>query len=237
MKRMNITGLCLVAMCAMSAMVSTAMGAVPPELINLTGEALKRDRFRARSTSAQIFLETAAGSKVICREAVNEGEVTGLKTSRLKLILKTCMTTTNVVCTSSAPRARAAGEIVTNTLTGTLGFVNRGEERVGLSLTPEVAGSLVTEIECGATRNRIGEFRGRGGNSVIGKVTPTNKFTERIKLNFFCEPRTPGRQEIGAFEGGALDVLEGNNGVVEEKVCLNLPEYEITFEEMAEVKA
>jgi hypothetical protein len=82
-------------------------------------------------------------------------------------------------------------ELVTRTLIGRLGYLNKATKEVGLLL--ESVGPLVAK--CGALFLGSEEWSG----AVLGKTTPVHEFTSTLKLEFNLRGR--GLQELEKFEG------------------------------------
>jgi len=104
-----------------------------------------------------------------------------------------------VKCSSAGAKE---GEVVTNGLTETFGFINKAKSEVGLEVKPTTKEGLIAKFKCGVNTVEV-----RGG--VIGKMTPVNKLvgpTEHFTQIFAQEK---GKQEITKFEGGPEVGLEG----------------------------
>lgn len=98
-----------------------------------------------------------------------------------------------VKCNSSGAEA---GEVKTNPLTGTLGFINKSKNEVGIETAPTTKGGLVASMTCGETKIEV-----RG--AVIGSVTPVNiAITPEQHFMEILEAKE-GKQAIVKFEGGA----------------------------------
>lgn len=193
------------------------------------------------STSPTGYLENAKGEKIECKSDSNEGVITGPKTVTVTVKFKECKGPLGTTCTSTAPKAKNSGEIETNSLTGTLGYINAAAKEVGLSLKP-TTGTLFTKFKCEligiGEEIEVGEGTGKGGDSVIGTVTPVGSVSTTGELNYLCKSGSSGTQAIGSFEGGTTDVLESKKGSsgAWEKSCQNSPKDVITFAEPTEVE-
>jgi len=178
------------------------------------------------SKSGLSLLVTTSGATVECEADTNTGKLTGPTTDEVTVTFTKCKTTIggmNLVC---GTKGAAAGTIVTNLLSSKLGFIKKGAPtEVGDSLSPKTPKTFAT-FECslgGVTvaTIEVGEGAGKGGDSVIGKITPLNTSTANYTLTFKCATAPPsGVQEFTKFEGGALDVLESStNGGAFERAC------------------
>lgn len=101
-------------------------------------------------------------------------------------------------CASTGAKA---GEIKTNPLTGTVGYLaGKGTPTptVGASLTAE-SGPYLAVFKC---QNEYFWVTG----AVIGEVSPVNKFTKEATFTF--KQAGIGKQEWTKFEGGPTEVLE-----------------------------
>ena len=95
----------------------------------------------------------------------------------------------------------ATGTIVTDTLLGTDGYLEgkgTGSPKVGAVFSPET-GEALAEFACGST-----DFAVTG--SVIGEITPVNKFSKEAIFSF--RQKAIGVQEWETFEGGEIHELE-----------------------------
>lgn len=176
------------------------------------------------STSGEGFLE-ASKEQVKCKADTNTGKLTSSTEDEVTVTFTGCTTVVDeltLVCTTKGQAV--AGTIVTNPLVSKLGFIKKGAPtEVGDSLKPKT-GKVFATFECafeGTTLATIevGEGVGKGGDSVIGKITPLNTSTKTYTLALKC---VTGKQEFEKFEGGALDVLESStNGGAFERACEN----------------
>jgi hypothetical protein len=218
MTRIRTASLSLLAILAIGASASAAASAALPEFTGPYPKAFT-------SSSKTSILETVGKTKVKCAADTNAGSITGPGTGNLTITLTGCESK-GFLCNSPGG---AAGEIVTHSLTSTLGYINRELKEVGIDFA-NPAGALLMEFQCG---NLLGVVRG----SVIGKVTPINKlvkppghFTAK-----FIEKK--GIQAIGKFEAGPLDILEASiNGGPFEPAGLKASDL-IRFSEPVELKA
>jgi hypothetical protein len=220
MKRIRIMGLCLVGVFAISAAASASASAELPEFVPENGQFEKR--FTSKSTEA--YIEASGERVVICRGSENAG------TLHLPKLLSVHVRFFGCVSPGLGATCQNAGEpgvIVTKQLKGTVGYINKLTKEVGLSLTPPVAGGALTQFKCAGVTVKVGEGKlieggKEGGDSVIGKLGPTNLSRTKYGVEFHC---MGGRQEVESLELGLRDVLEAKvgNGPWEE-ACLNYPD-------------
>ncbi len=150
-------------------------------------------------------LEVIGVGGISCTHNSDSGEFTGPKTvGKIKVTFTGCEFESKK-CQGDAPAAAHEGEILTNNLVGEVGYVNKGEKKVGGLFKPET-GLYFTEFNCGELK-----FRVSGG--VIGNVTSTiNAFTNSVTLDF---KESAGIQNPLRFEGGLEETLmteEGGKG-------------------------
>ena len=212
MKRIRFFGLCVTAALALSVGAAPASAALPEY----------RGPFPKpfSSKSGVVVVETASGLRATCTSGTNIGEVTGPKTATLTLRLTGCEAY-NFKCNS--PGA-APGEIVSNQLSSTLGYINKRKKQVGADL--QSASGTTTEFECGPAHVVV-------TGSIIGRITPINKKVTAFILEF---TQAHGKQKPSKFEGGPTDVPMGsvNGGTPEEAGVA--AKVEITLAEAAEIK-
>ena len=149
------------------------------------------------ATSGMSMLETASKAKVKCAADTATGVTTGPKTLTAEITFTGCVTGT-APCTS--PGA-AAGEIVTTTLSGLLGYtVNPEVKEVGIDLSSPT-GAPIAEYVCGPAL--LGVVTG----SVIGQLTPVNTLLVPPKHFTLKFKQKKGMQEITHLFGEPVDVL------------------------------
>jgi hypothetical protein len=188
MNRTPLLAACIAAVIAVSAMTAGAAAAAPPEFSPPFPNAFA-------STSKAMTVETVGGLKVRCKADTNKGEITGPATA--------AMTISFTACTIPGARCQSPnglpGEIVTQPLLGTLGYITRAPKEVGLDLSEPTGGPMIVFF-CG--EDLLVEVFG----SVVGKITPLNKTIavgSHIKLKF---AQAGGHQAIKMLLGGPLDV-------------------------------
>lgn len=191
MKRISITGLCLVAIFATS--VATASAVLP----EFTGPFPKT----FTSTSKASLLETVGGSKTKCNADSAFGEITGPQNGSMTITFIGCKLN-KVPC--NTPGA-TPGTIATNALSMKINYINKANKEVGVDLV-EGSGAPFIEYGCGSA------MFARVLGSVIGRIRPINKLvtpSETFKLHF---GQSLGVQKIPNLEGAPIDVLETSFG-------------------------
>jgi hypothetical protein len=194
MKRVNITGLCVVAAFAMSAAVAASASAALPEFSPPFSKTFT-------STSKATLLQTVGGAKLTCAADTNLGEITGPQSGVVKIAFTGCKLK-KVPCNTPGV---APGEIVTGLLSMKIGYINKAKKEVGVDLEEPTGAPIITFICGSATRAVV-------IGSVIGRITPVNKLVtppETFKLKF---AQVAGVQKITKLEGGPIDVLETSLG-------------------------
>jgi hypothetical protein len=228
MKRFKITGLCVVAVFAVSLIVSAGASAALPELGRCvkverkTGEygypnclklaagkgsydwlpgpgALKK--FEGTATLSTT-LETASKVKIACSNGTFNGEFTGTKTETVTVDLINCEdVATKAKCQSNPANE---GEIETpQALEGELGFIVGGEKPlVGLDLKPKSPTTTLVSYMCGKFPEV--SLTGVVEGSVIAPIRKIDRMSEAFTLSY---KSTMGKQIPQQFEGGAKDTL------------------------------
>jgi hypothetical protein len=131
-----------------------------------------------------------------CAADTDTGEYTGAKTDLEIIVFTGCKATSliglkGLTCENGAP-----GEITTQVLTSTLGFIKQpATTSVGVSL--EGPGGLFAEFRCGPLFVVI-------SGSVIAPITPISKMTLKFKEKFKA---AHGIQAPEHFEGAPKDTL------------------------------
>lgn len=166
MDRMRRLALCLVATSAVALVVAGPAAALPQFWQNGTaiGAGVKKEFW---GTTGEAVLKTAAPHKVACTAGLSIGETNGPeKVAKLGLWFIGCKeTVSGASCHSTVPEG-SEGEIITQSLSGVLGYLKMAAPvKAGLLLNP--GEGPITKIQCGALE---GEVRG----SVIGEVKPLN---------------------------------------------------------------
>jgi hypothetical protein len=148
---------------------------------------------------APAVLQTVTGSTVTCGGVTSTGEYSGTKTVGNLVTTFTECSIGGLACQSAGAEE---GEIVTATLDGVLGVVQKEEPltktkvKIGLDLFP-AEGTVVNEFNCSGfgvvvTGSVIHEVK---ANKMV--LTETEKFTQ-----------SKGKQKPESFEGQPADVLE-----------------------------
>ncbi len=190
MKRMRLIGLALVALFAMGALASASASAALPEFSPAKGVTLT-------GTSGKAVLETlGGGTKVECSGGSSGGEITGEKTvSKVKITFTGCKSA-GFACTSGSD---PSGTLLTNELTGTLGYISKANKEVGILFKP-TTGKEFIEFNCVG-----GIVKVKVLGLLICPITPVNLVVKEYTLK--CEQKE-GDQKPTKFEGGEVEVLK-----------------------------
>jgi hypothetical protein len=183
MRRIAIIGAVLATALATGAVGASVAAAVKPEFV-VSGSF--PDAFTTTSKAAVV--ETIGGLRGTCKADTGSGEVTGPKSLLVKFTWTGCKQ-----ARSNCQNTNTAGVIVTETLSGTLGYVSTKPKVVGIDLTPPTGGPGVS-FTCG--EDETVEIFG----SLIGKI-PFAK--QPIELKF---AQKEGHQHITHLLGGPTDV-------------------------------
>jgi len=226
LKRTTIVGLCLAAQFSMSAIGTAGASAALPEFGRCVKQATSTFRYTeaaciAESTGANTGqYEWASGpgakptftlksgeatlsvpelkAQVSCKASKGVGTVTSATTVGKVVITFSECESAGEKCTGGT-KAKP-GQIVTNDLTGPIGFVTKTPISVGQDLAPEAPATLVAGFKCGTTEIDM-------RSSVIAldtgnvDVAPITKFTDT-----FAE--VGGAQDPENLEGALKDTLE-----------------------------
>lgn len=158
----------------------------------------------------KVKLETPTKSILVKCEGGLVGEITGPTSTTGVLNAEHCKDKT-LVCTTTGEAF--PGQIGSNSLEGTLGYVVKAKKHVGLDLSPPIGVPFIS-FTCGASLEVL--IRG----SVIGEVTPVNRSTTALVVKYAA---TKGIQKVQHLEGGAVDTLEASiNGGPYEAIGLTL---------------
>jgi hypothetical protein len=165
------------------------------------------------------ILETEGGTKVIChvQSATGkydedfstttppvgsikevEGVVAKFNECELPVIKGACNST-----------GKASGEIVTNTLQGPLGYINKAKKEVGQELTPATKKAAFAEFSCGggAVKIVVKEGPKLGHNCIIAPVVKVNEMSLTATQTY---SGSAGKQNPQNFEGKTVCNLESN---------------------------
>lgn len=156
MRRIRFAG-ALVAGCAALALAPAVAAAALPEFSGPFPKGFT-------STSGVTTLQTAGGTKVVCKADTNAGQMTAPKEGTVTFTFTGCESS-GLPCNTAG---RASGEIVTNDLTATLLYRNRERRTVGLRLSSPPTGAPFMQFECAGVAVVV-----RG--AATGALTPVNK--------------------------------------------------------------
>ena len=122
-----------------------------------------------------IAIESVAGAKILCTGQTASGEYHGtVQVNNVTLKLTGCeLVSSGAKCSSSGA---ASGEILSGTLQGTLGWVEKETNKVGLELFPAGEG-LIFAAECGSTAVAL-------TGEVIGQITPLDTMRSTFTVKF-----------------------------------------------------
>jgi hypothetical protein len=223
MKRMKIMGLALVAVFAITAFAASSAMALPEigRCIAKAGGKYTESNCNTKVTKGGSFefvktivnkkftsaggegvLETTSGTKVICKTQSAVGEYKG--TTSFKEVqgvvakFNGCaIPAFGIECNT---KGSAAGEIVTNSLTGKMGYISKAGKSVGQELHPLVKKGLFATFECGGgvVNIEVGEGTGKGGDCIIAPVKPSNVSSVNAEEVY---SGAGGKQSPQSFEG------------------------------------
>jgi len=215
MKRIRITGLCLVAAFAMSAVASSTVSAAPV----FVGKAILGQTVATHipitATLGAAFLEAKSGTKITCTSGTSTGEVTSSTTAGKNI-------TKFVGCESGGNPCEnaAAKEIITKPLAAVLGGITATLPGERLFDEATGRGGILAEFKCAGVLNvivrgsLIGSLSGAAGTTA--KAAETGKLQTAGKLTFaesagiqkyvkFTEGETGEEQLESSVGGGAFE--------------------------------
>jgi hypothetical protein len=138
---------------------------------------------------------TVTKKRLTCLADTGSGEIVGPKTVTIVLVFTGCQDK-KVPCNSPG---KGAGEVVLNAI-GTLGYIVNPEiKEVGLDLSSPTGAPLI-EFQCGPA------IRGIVTGSVIGQITPVNKFVKPPMRFLVKFKQLGGKQTITHLFGEPIDV-------------------------------
>jgi hypothetical protein len=141
-------------------------------------------------------LATVGGLGVHCETEHSKGEYSGTKEVKNVVVKFNGCESAGAQCSTTGS---ASGELVTKTLEGVVGFINKAALKTGFDLYPEGKTGLFIEFACLGLTVAV-----RG--SVIVPIT-ADKMLLTGTLKYVAKG---GRQEVEHFEGEANDVLEAS---------------------------
>ena len=172
---------------------------------------------------AAATLDTAGGSKIVCKSETGAGEYKGTKELTNTVIKLAGCELAGSKCSSAGAEE---GEIVTSGLEGELGWRNEERFIVALDLFPAEEAGPFAEFTCATTTVLL-------QGSVLVPVK-TDKMSLKASLKYVA---SKSRQKPEAFEDEPKDVLEASiNGGEPEQTGLSLVAT-LTSEEALEVNA
>jgi hypothetical protein len=199
MKRIRITGACLVAALVIGAAGATTASAFAPNWgANWPKTRLKKPVFISSTTT--ITTETLV--IVYCKDDFDNGQLySDHAIGGAKFVFSKCESAkaTGILCNS---KGAEPGEVVTEPVMATLGWINKAKGEVGLQLKPEKAGGLLAKFECGKASKR--EIRG----SAIAPITPVNTPVAPTEAFTSAFAQSEGKQTVASFEGEPAVSLE-----------------------------
>jgi hypothetical protein len=265
MKRMRILGLAVVAVFAVTAFAASSALALPEfgrciakagtgkyKDANCTlkaGKVVSEKAFefvktieKKNFTSAggAGVLETESGTRVECTGQSATGEFKGTTSFKevKNVVARFTGCTLPLLGAQCGTAGSAAGEIVTQKLTGKLGYIAKATKTVGQELKPEVKGGAFVVFECSSAAKIVVKegTKKLGHNCVIAQVGPVNTSSTTSEEKYLA--KGSGVQNPEKFEGTAprCNLESALNGGAAELSSQSLLTT-ITAEEAIEIKA
>lgn len=138
-------------------------------------------------TETSITIESTTGQKLTCTAVSGGGEFVAVKSVEKVILHLTGCLFEGAKCSSAGA---GEGEVVTSTLEGAIGFIEKATNNLGLQLAPATGGETVFTAKCGSNEVVV-----KGG--VIGTFNPANKTTSSFTVRF---KQSAGKQKVGEFE-------------------------------------
>jgi hypothetical protein len=181
------------------------------------------------STAHKVTLEGVSGATVTCKTAGIAGEYTGPKTASATITLSGCVYSGSGEACQSAKAP--AGEIVTNSLTGSLGFiedeVTEAASKLSIGLDLSAPGSLLS-AECAGLKEPLVV-----SGSAIAPIGKIDKMASSFKTTYAA---STGKQQVEQFEETPRDVLTATLGSGAQQAGL-LVKLKLVNEEQMEIRA
>jgi hypothetical protein len=166
-----------------------------------------------------VTVEGHSGTKVTCKKGTSSGEYNGSKALAMTLKLVGCSGGSATEKCQSA--GAAAGEIITGTLTGTLGFIQDDLNteigfitKVGVALRGQPS---LLSAECGAAKTPV-----TVAGAVIGQLTPIDLMTKSFMLAFTQSGGTQSPEQFDGEPKQTLSLTSGNAGAEAAGFATNL---------------
>src|SRR5262249_35786930 len=129
---------------------------------------------------------------VECANEVNTGEAAAPgKVANVKVLFTGCAALGSLPCHS---KGKAEGEVETNTLKGSLGYIKKSTKEVGVLLEPTKKGGLFAEFVCGGSGLTTKTIVGVGNSKQGAEFTNTGCFGE-------CPGTLPTEETHGGYDG------------------------------------
>ncbi len=262
MKRMRILGLAVVAVFAVTAFAASSALALPEfgRCIakaggkyadgNCTVKAAKGkgtnefvktiEKKNFTSAGGAGVLETESGTRVECTAQSATGEFKGTTSFKevKNVVARFTGCTLPLLGAQCGTAGSAAGEIVTQKLTGKLGYISKASKTVGQELKPEVKGGAFVTFECSSAAKIVVKegTKKLGHNCVIAQIGPVNTSSTTSEEKYLT--KGSGVQNPEKFEGSAprCNLESALNGGAAELSSQSLLTT-ITAEEAIEIKA
>ncbi|MBA3807501.1 MAG: hypothetical protein H0X28_03765 [Solirubrobacterales bacterium] len=263
MKRMKVMGLALVAVFAIGAIAAGSAFALPEvgrcvakaggkytESNCVTKAKVGTGTFEFvkgavktgfTSVGGEGVLEGASGTNVVCLTQKAKGKYDADGTAgAIKGVEDVVSTfegcsipTIGIACNT---KGQASGVIVTSTLEGNLGYINKAKKEVGQELHPKLKGGAFAEFECGGGAVTI-VTQSEKTNCIIAPVAPVNVFATTIGQKY--ETTGGGHQKTTHFEKTPTKIcqLESSVNGGARELSGQVLETTVTNEEPLEVKA
>ncbi|HUA75427.1 MAG TPA: hypothetical protein VL988_11765 [Solirubrobacteraceae bacterium] len=221
MKRVML-GICLVSLLVVATGASAASAAEPAffECAKLAGGKFKGGTCAEESAKGNHELVEGIGAKPLavkstlvdtlipqfgpgagkieCKKASAKGTLASpTRITKLVITQKECFSTISKFCTSAGQPKHT---VATNSLEGTLGYIDAAEHRLGIDIKGE-GGADIMDFNCEGLEEVI-------AGSAIGEVSPVGKSSSAFTAVFTRDAE--GFQSISSFEGEPEDVPLGS---------------------------
>jgi len=164
-----------------------------------------------------VFEGVSGKRKIECSHLVNKlwiPETNFSSVTAVHLVFSGCEEIEEGMATGSCQNGETAGEITSNELRGSLGYISGGgtpDPVVGLSLMPSPGRKAIAEFVCfslGHEQHVVLGKSGGDGDSVIARITEVDQMVSSWQLTY--SESAPGIQDPTKFEGLSEDILEAS---------------------------
>jgi hypothetical protein len=190
-------------------------GVLEGEYIECSSEQVRAPKCNEGETE-QVFLGKPL--KVECESETNTGEASGKNgISHVAVTFKGCKLLGSIPCSNT----EVSGEIHTNALKGSLGYINKAKKEVGVLLEPNEKHGRFAQFGCleGKITTVVGEGNAKEGcayplpkcgeDGILSPITPVNEMTNELTQVYTINEH---QENVPShLEGKGVELLESYN--------------------------